>query len=204
MSGADKDGYAKLADFGFATKVEEANPRYPHDKRDRAMSFVGTDHAIPPEVINNTGQNKSGDWWTLGILLYELLSGGPPFVVGSQEANTITLNSMIRRGLADDHVWPPRISKGAIHLIRGLLHTIEKQRLGNQTAEQVKGHEFYHGIDFSLLVARQLPVPWLPELEDENDISYFDEPDVASDYDKDTASVIVNPDDFAEWQAWSL
>ena len=38
----------------------------------------------------------------------------------------------------------------------------------------------------------------------ENDISYFDEPDVASDYDKDTASVIVNPDDFAEWQAWSL
>ena len=66
----DEEGYLKLADFGMAK----------HLKGDeKAMSFCGTPEYLAPEIITGEGHNKSADWWSFGILIYEMLCGIPPF-----------------------------------------------------------------------------------------------------------------------------
>ena len=65
----DSDGYLKITDFGFAKKVAF-----------KTYTLCGTPEYIAPEVLLNKGHGKGVDWWTLGILIYEMLAGQPPFV----------------------------------------------------------------------------------------------------------------------------
>jgi serum/glucocorticoid-regulated kinase 2 len=63
----DKDGYIKLSDFGLSKQAKESN------------TFCGTPEYIAPEILSGFGYSKTADWWALGVLTYEMLTGVPPF-----------------------------------------------------------------------------------------------------------------------------
>lgn len=63
-----KDGYIKLTDFGFSKKIEN-----------RTFTLCGTPEYLAPEILLNQGHGKSVDWWTMGVLLYEMIAGIDPF-----------------------------------------------------------------------------------------------------------------------------
>lgn len=72
----DEFGYLRLADFGMAKKLTDS---------EKAMSFCGTPEYLAPEIITGEGHDKSADWWSFGILIYEMLCGIPPFYLENVE-----------------------------------------------------------------------------------------------------------------------
>lgn len=89
----DKNGYLKLIDFGFAKIIE-----------DRTWTLCGTPEYLAPEIISNRGHNLSVDWWTLGVLLFEMQAGKPPFV----SENQMDIYEKIMRG---NYKVPEKFSK---------------------------------------------------------------------------------------------
>lgn len=108
----DDDGYLCLTDFGLARFLEE-------DKK--AMSFCGTPEYMAPEIITGEGHNRSADWWSFGVLLYEMLVGVPPFY--HQNQNTmyqyITSKSVIFPDPVKHHI---SVSDAAKDLILRVLN----------------------------------------------------------------------------------
>lgn len=97
------DGHLKITDFGFAKVVTE-----------RTYTLCGTPEYIAPEVIKNEGHGKAADWWALGILIYEMLIGTPPYY----DNNPIKIYEKILEG---DLFFPSEIEPRAINLIKRLL-----------------------------------------------------------------------------------
>jgi protein-serine/threonine kinase len=133
----------------------------------RTNSFVGTEEYICPEVIEGTGHTASVDWWTLGILIYEMIVGSTPFK-GS------TRNDTFRNVLYKDVSFPPHvpISLNGKNLVKKLLRKDEKKRLGSKRgASDVKDHPWFKSVSWALL--RHQTPPIIPNLKSEDDTSYF-------------------------------
>lgn len=103
----DTDGYAKLTDFGLAKFVK---------KEEVALTFCGTPEYLAPEVILGKGHNRPADWWTLGILIYEMLYGIPPFYSSS-------VNDMYKKAIREKVLFRknPETSNDAKDIILRLL-----------------------------------------------------------------------------------
>ena len=158
----DEDGYLKLADFGMAKKLKED---------EKAMSFCGTPEYLAPEIITMEGHDKNADWWSFGILLFEMLCGLPPFYV----ENLDKMYELIKTSTVK---FPKRIvlSEDAKDIIRKLLEKNPKKRLGSQRGiEEIKSHPFFANIDFDLIVQKKIKAPFIPELSSDTDVQYFDE-----------------------------
>ena len=142
---------------------------------DRANSFVGTEEYLAPEVIAGSGHGPPVDWWSLGILVYELVYGFTPFRASKRDA---TFDAILTRPLA----FPPRpsVSPQLQDLVSRLLERDEGSRLGSVWggggvggdgagggsggrglgAEEVKAHPWFEGIDWALL--RHMTPPHVP------------------------------------------
>ena len=160
----DADGYLKVVDFGFAKRVE-----------DRTWTVCGTPEYMAPEIILNKGHDKAVDWWTLGILLYELFVGYPPF----EGEDAMSLYKMIVSGNAK---YPKKITPIAADLIKKLLTASQTERLGSAKggAEDVKKHAFYKKLAWQSLLAKKIEAPYKPKIKDPLDTSnfdHFDDPD---------------------------
>ena len=158
----DEDGYLKLADFGMAKKLKED---------EKAMSFCGTPEYLAPEIITMEGHDKMADWWSFGILLFEMLCGLPPFYV----ENLDKMYDMIKNNPVK---FPKRISlsEDAKDIIKKLLEKNPKKRLGAHNGiEEIKKHPFFASIDFDLIVEKKIKAPFIPELANDTDVQYFDE-----------------------------
>ncbi|BHF58926.1 Ribosomal protein S6 kinase beta-2 [Sparganum proliferum] len=128
-----------------------------------------TDRA--PEIIRCAGHGRAVDWWSLGTLLFDMLSGGPPF---SQEENKKATAEKI---LKSQVKFPPSFSPEAISLIRGLLRKDPKERLGAKNdVEEIKQQRFFkrYDINWTDVYDRKMEPPFRPELLSDSDVSMFD------------------------------
>ncbi|XP_045392872.1 cGMP-dependent protein kinase 2 isoform X2 [Lemur catta] len=177
----DAEGYLKLVDFGFAKKIGSGQ---------KTWTFCGTPEYVAPEVILNKGHDFSVDFWSLGILVYELLTGNPPFS-GTDQMMTYNL---ILKGI-EKMDFPRKITRRPEDLIRRLCRQNPTERLGNlkNGINDIKKHRWLNGFNWEGLKARSLPSPLRRELSGPTDHSYFDKyppekgvpPDELSGWDKD-------------------
>ncbi|XP_055087917.1 cGMP-dependent protein kinase 1-like [Periophthalmus magnuspinnatus] len=158
----DHRGYAKLADFGFAKKVGLGK---------KTWTFCGTPEYVAPEIILNKGHDSSADCWSLGILIYELLSGSPPFS-GSDPMKTYNI---ILRGI-DMVEFPKKITKSAANLIKRLCRDNPSERLGNQKngIKDIQKHKWFEGFNWEGLRQGTIDSPFTPSVEGPLDNSNFD------------------------------
>ncbi|KAI8142059.1 kinase-like domain-containing protein [Fennellomyces sp. T-0311] len=136
----------------------------------RTNSFVGTEEYIAPEVIQGSGHTSAVDWWTLGILLYEMLYGVTPFK-GSNRNETFTkvLHSDVTFGEQPAPYSKNTLSNNCKGIIRKLLHKNEHRRLGCRAgAADIKSHAFFKGLNFALL--RHSTPPIIPLVQKPNGI----------------------------------
>lgn len=164
----DKYGHLKLADFGTCMRMGP-------DGLVRASNAVGTPDYISPEVLQS--QNGEGvygrecDWWAVGIFLYEMLIGDPPFyadsLVGTYGKIMDHRNSL---QFPDDI----EISKDAKSLIRGLL-TDRTKRLGKNSVDEIKQHPFFVNDQWNFDSLRDSVPPVVPELSSDDDTRNFDD-----------------------------
>ena len=154
----DKFGYIKITDFGFAKRVVF-----------KTYTLCGTPEYIAPEVLLNKGHGKGVDWWTLGILMYEMMVGQPPFV----DDDPMGIYQQILNGKLN---FPRFIEKNAKSLIKKLLVTDLTKRFGclKNGAADITKHKFFQGLDYDQLLKRELTAPVIPLVKDDTDTSNFD------------------------------
>ncbi|CAN9507460.1 unnamed protein product [Ophioblennius macclurei] len=141
----DVKGYVKLVDFGFAKELVRGEKTY---------SFVGTPEYMAPEIIKNQGHDFAVDFWSLGILIFELLAGSPPF--SSTEPQKIY--SKILDGVLK---YPPYLSEASKSIISKLCRPRPGQRLGNTKngIKDVRHHRWFSSMNWHKLRMCQLDAP---------------------------------------------
>ena len=157
----DSKGHIKLTDFGLSKILE--------DGEDKAYTLCGTPQYLAPEVLLRKGYDKAVDWWSLGCIMYEMLTGKLPFPFKRGVKLSIkTYEKKIN--------FPSKITENAKDLIQKLLVINPNDRLGSGAdgSENIKKHPFFEEVDWDSAFEKQLDPPFVPKLKDETDLKYFD------------------------------
>ncbi|OAA66527.1 serine/threonine-protein kinase [Niveomyces insectorum RCEF 264] len=157
----DYQGHIALCDFGLC-KLDMKD-------EDRTNTFCGTPEYLAPELLMGQGYNKTVDWWTLGVLLYEMLTGLPPFY----HENT---NEMYRKILSEPLYFPGSdiVPPAAKDLLTKLLNRNPAERLGANGSAEIKAHRFFDAIDWRKLLQRKYEPAFKPNVVDALDTDNFD------------------------------
>ncbi|NWW80614.1 KS6A2 kinase, partial [Climacteris rufus] len=157
----DEEGHIKITDFGLSKEAID------HDKR--AYSFCGTIEYMAPEVVNRRGHTQSADWWSFGVLMFEMLTGSLPFQ-GKDRKETMALILKAKLGM------PQFLSIEAQSLLRALFKRNPSNRLGAgfDGVEEIKRHPFFATIDWNKLYRKEIKPPFKPAVGRPEDTFHFD------------------------------
>ncbi|EGC31721.1 hypothetical protein DICPUDRAFT_39515 [Dictyostelium purpureum] len=154
----DSDGHCILTDFGLAKEdvIEESSG-----------SFCGTLEYMAPEMIQSKAYGKAVDWWSIGVLCFDMLVGTTPF----EHKNRALMQDKI---INEKPKYPKFISTTARSFINGLLHKDPKRRLGSKGATEIKQHPFFKSVQWRKMESKEIKPPFIPTTNGINDISNFD------------------------------
>ncbi|XP_023684898.1 ribosomal protein S6 kinase alpha-2 [Paramormyrops kingsleyae] len=157
----DEEGHIKITDFGLSKEAID------HDKR--AYSFCGTIEYMAPEVVNRRGHTQSADWWSFGVLMFEMLTGSLPFQ-GKDRKETMALILKAKLGM------PQFLSPEVQSLLRALFKRNPSNRLGagSDGVEEIKRHPFFTSIDWNKLYRKEVKPPFKPAVGRPEDTFHFD------------------------------
>jgi len=159
----DDEGHVCLTDFGMAKIVRDGQ---------LTTSFVGTPEYLAPEIIESKGHSKPVDWWSLGILIYEMMIGLPPFY--NREQNQNLMFKWIREKDVSFATKIP-ISDDAKDIILGLLAKNPDKRLGTRGVDEIKNHKWFKNTDWKIISEKKGTPPFKPKLSNDYDVDNFDE-----------------------------
>ncbi|XP_051822516.1 ribosomal protein S6 kinase beta-2 isoform X1 [Antechinus flavipes] len=154
-------GHIKLTDFGLCKEsIHEGSVTH---------TFCGTIEYMAPEILTRSGHNRAVDWWSLGSLMYDMLTGMPPFTAENRKK---TIDKILRAKLA----LPAYLTPDARDLLKKFLKRNPSQRLGGGPgdAADVQKHPFFRHINWQDLLALQVEPPFRPNLQSDEDVSQFD------------------------------
>ena len=181
----DRSGHVKLSDFGLCRHAgvegahpyegvglvpesgEESGAEYQRSRK-LAFSTVGTPDYIAPEVFSRTGYDQTVDWWSLGVILFEMIVGYPPFYAESPHSTCQKIRQWKKHFVIPEEAG---LSRQAEDLIRRLVCGKE-ERLGKNGVGEIKEHSFFRGVDWATIRSRQ--APFVPDLKGDTDTRYFD------------------------------
>ncbi|NXJ83865.1 KS6A3 kinase, partial [Trogon melanurus] len=171
----DEEGHIKLTDFGLSKESID------HEKK--AYSFCGTVEYMAPEVVNRRGHTQSADWWSFGVLMFEMLTGTLPFQ-GKDRKETMTMILKAKLGM------PQFLSPEAQSLLRMLFKRNPANRLGAgpDGVEEIKRHAFFSKVDWNKLYRREIHPPFKPATGRPEDTFYFD-PEFTAKTPKDSPGI---------------
>jgi len=158
----DGMGHVKITDFGLSKEGIEDNIS--------AKSMCGTPEYLAPEIVNRVGHGKAADWYSLGSLMFEMLTGLPPFYTKDREK----LFERIRRGGLQ---YPPYITALTKSLLRSLMLRDPNVRLGggSEDGQEIQQHDFFAGVNWLAMYDRRIRPPFQPNVSHPCDVKYFEE-----------------------------
>jgi len=158
----DGVGYLKLIDFGFAKEVVT-----------KTWTLCGTPEYLSPEIILNKGHDCCADWWSLGVLIYEMLTGSAPF---TDDHDPMQIYKKVIAGVIPEPKGQKGLSKDAKGIIDGMLKKEPTERLACMKAgvDDVKKHGFFTKINFQRLDKKLIQAPYVPAIADPVDTSNFE------------------------------
>ncbi|XP_022907251.1 protein kinase C isoform X1 [Onthophagus taurus] len=159
----DFEGHCKLADFGMCKEGILDGLT--------TTTFCGTPDYIAPEILQELDYGASVDWWALGVLMYEMMAGQPPFEADNED-------DLFESILHDDVLYPVWLSREAVSILKGFMTKNPSKRLGCVTAHgceaAIRQHAFFKDIDWTALEQRRVRPPFKPKIKSKKDTINFD------------------------------
>ncbi|XP_058823246.1 protein kinase C-like isoform X1 [Topomyia yanbarensis] len=146
----DAEGHCKLADFGMCKEGITGD--------NLTSTFCGTPDYIAPEILQELDYGPSVDWWALGVLMYEMMAGAPPFEADNED-------DLFEAILRDDVLYPVWLSREAVSILKGFMTKNAAKRLGCTDGEnQIRAHPFFKDMDWEALEQRKVRPPFRPRV----------------------------------------
>jgi len=181
-------GHIIMTDFGLSKEGLHAEDA-------RTATFCGTPEYLAPEIIKGEDYTKSIDWWSVGTLIYEMLTGLPPFYTDDEE------NMYHKIMTAEIDFSKPVFTNEAQDIIRKFLNRDPEQRL--QDPQEIKAHPWFRGLDWAKLDKLEIAPPFVPLVKSADDVGNIDEEflreNVNEDDDDEHRSAPVKKEDFINW-----